>query len=287
MKTLRGKDVLISLAQTYRQLYIAPAQGAKEKYLDIVLRGQDPKEKDLSHFFMSKNDMLTCEETPAGTVSVITLGRRDDFITFLRIMGNQCEMVSIPDTQGASIIDGVINWRKIESHMQEYTLPDVVKEFKRFTSDNRNFKDTIIVLSIGPYSAVPASKLGVPDDEWITLSSTIRKYHECTHFICRRLYPDKKEAVWDELVADAVGIYAAFNRFDPDMEKVFLGIEENTYTGGRLENYVSIDKAITQKVCNVLDRFSDIVRENAEATPYELAILLEEEMDELWTPAGR
>ena len=30
----------------------------------------------------------------------------------LRIMANRCEMVEIPKTQGASIIDGVINWER-------------------------------------------------------------------------------------------------------------------------------------------------------------------------------
>ncbi|MBQ6966565.1 MAG: hypothetical protein IJP84_01520 [Lachnospiraceae bacterium] len=69
------------LADTYRQLFVAPGPGAKEKYLDIVLRGNEPENKDLSHFITSDEDSLTYEETPAGTVAVITLRRREDFVT--------------------------------------------------------------------------------------------------------------------------------------------------------------------------------------------------------------
>ncbi|MBQ7586426.1 MAG: hypothetical protein IJT37_00180 [Lachnospiraceae bacterium] len=52
-------------------------------------------------------------------------------------------------------------------------------------SNRRNFKDSLIILSVGPYSAVQAAKLGLSDDEWISLSDKIRRYHECTHFVCR------------------------------------------------------------------------------------------------------
>ena len=46
--------------------------------------------------------------------------------------GTRSEPVDIPDTQGASILDGVINWRKIVRHREEYLenlgdyMPEVV-----------------------------------------------------------------------------------------------------------------------------------------------------------------
>ena len=279
---LQNRTVIELLADTYRQLFVAPGPGAKEKYLDIVEKGHEPEVRNLSHFITSDEDSLVYEETPAGEVAIITLGRREDFVTFLRIMANRCEPVDIPDTQGASIIDGVINRRKIEQHMEGLSGPEYNEEFRRFTADKRNFKDALIVLSIGPYSAIPASKIGVSDEEWITLSGKIRKYHECTHFICRRLYPDKKDAVWDELVADAVGIVAAFGKYDADMGKRFLGIEGDTYLGGRLENYTEIDPALTEKISGVLEHFSRVAEAHPKTDPYELAIMLEDEKERIW-----
>ena len=119
-KELYGRQVIETLADTYRQLFVVPGPGGKEKYHEIVECGLDPRTRDLSHFIMSKEDSLTHEDTPAGSVTVITLARREDFVTFLRIMANRCEDVDIPDTQGASIIDGVINRRKIERQMEEF-----------------------------------------------------------------------------------------------------------------------------------------------------------------------
>ncbi len=273
---LHGRAVIENLADTYRQLFIPPGPGGKEKYLDIVTQGHDPKSRDLSHFTTSDEDSLTFEETPAGIVSVITLGMRKDYMTFIRIMAHRCEEADIPNTQGASIIDGVINWRKIEQHLEGFSASDYNEEFKRFTADKRNFKDSLIVLSVGPYSGVHAEKIGLPSEKWIALSHIIRKYHECTHFICRNLYPDKKDPIWDELVADAVGIVAAFGHFDADMEKLFLGIDGSTYIGGRLENYAAVDASLTEKVCQLLDNFSDMIAKDQPKTPFELAIKLEE-----------
>ena len=294
---LQGRSVIETLADTYRQLFLAPGEDGQQKYPDIVQKGEDPDSRDLSHFITSEDDSLTWEETPAGTVPVVTLAERADFVTFLRIMGNRCAMTEIPGTQGASILDGVINWRKIDRHKEEFfrnameqgdVSPDWKTEFLNFTKDRQNFKDALIVLSKGPYSAVPASRLDLSEEEWISLSGTIRRAHECTHFICRRLYPEKKHAVWDELVADAVGIYAAFGRFDEKMEKLFLGITDGHYTGGRLANYVKADteekksrmlEELSVRISAVLRAFSVILSAHPGITPYEYAILLEENME--------
>ena len=66
------------------------------------------------------------------------------------------------------------------------------------------------MLSWGPYSGVSAEAAGCSEEEWLALSDTIRRYHELTHVICRRLYPEDVDPVRDELIADAVGLYAAY-----------------------------------------------------------------------------
>ncbi|MBO4375093.1 MAG: hypothetical protein J5829_08320 [Lachnospiraceae bacterium] len=300
-QTIEGRKVTETLAQTYKQLYIAPGDDMLEKYNDIVLKGKEPEKRDLSHFVTSDRDRLEYVGTPAGDVLCVTLFERRDFETFLRIMANRCSMADIPDTQGASILDGVINWKKINDHKEEFfreaekngiLVPDWQTEFQNFTSDRNNFKDVLIILSVGPYSNTPAKDVGIPDDEWISLSHTIRKYHESTHFICRRKFREKINAVWDELVADAVGIYAAFGKPDTEMEKRFLGIEGEVYTGGRLENYVEADdpgekkeqlNILSSKIAGVLERFEKIMTDNKDAEPFDMTIILEGYMEELWT----
>jgi len=245
---ITGRKVLETLAKTYRQLYLDPAkEGADEAYRQIVRRGEEAPEKTLTHFRTSEEDTLEVVETPAGKVQVITFALRSDFELFLQIMANRCVIQEIPKTQGASILNGVINWRRIEAHQEVFleeakirgeSEPDWGAEFKRFTSDKENYTDAIVVLSVGPYSGLDASAAGFPEEEWIAYSHLIRMYHECTHFICRRLYPEKIDALWDELVADAIGIYAAFQHYDRRLAERFLGIENGRYTGGRLENYL-------------------------------------------------
>ncbi len=285
-----GKEVLPALARVYPQLYLVPGAEAAETYRDIVLRGQDAPGHSLTHFRGHDGDSLIPEETPAGTVPVITLQERADFELFLQIMAHRCTPAAIPKTQGASILDGIVNWTKIRARKEEFLRTrgleaDWDGEFARFTADKTNYTDALIVLSAGPYSAIDAKTLGFSETEWLAKSHTIRRAHECTHFLCRRLFPDKKDAVWDELVADAVGITAALGTYDAALAERFLGMDGDGYTGGRLENYVDGDdgrperlNALARKIHTVLPRFERIVSSSGGMDSYELAIRLEEEI---------
>lgn len=289
--TLRGKDTIAGLARLFPQLYLIPGDSGAEAYRDIVLGGQKASSESLSHFIGNEDDSCLTEETPAGAVPVITLHERADFERFLQIMLYRCEPVPVPRTQGAAFLDGVINWTRIRAHKEEYLRlhgPDADwdQEFTRFTGDRSNYTDALIVLSAGPYSAVSPEEVGLSENEWLSKSHTIRKFHECTHFLCRRLFPGKEDAVWDELVADTVGITAAFGLFDPAMEELFLGIGAGRSSGGRLENYISRDgnrreqrMELTEKIRRTLAHFESIIPFYQGRSPFELAIRLEEEIE--------
>ena len=288
-----GHDVIPYLADMYKQLYISPAEDALETYKDVVLAGEEPPSHSLSHFIMHEQDSAVYEETPAGQVLAVTLHERRDFETFLQIIANRCMPVTIPSTQGASMLDGVISWNKINARREAYLKEteesgeeaDWSAEFARFTAVKSNYTDSMLVLSAGPYSAVAGAEFGIGEAQWLKDSLTIRKYHELNHFICRKLWPEKISAVWDELVADAVGIYAAYGDYDLPMAERFLGIRDNVYTGGRLENYV--DEADPEKKNVLLDRlaarihpvlctFDEIIKAKPGLTPFELIPVLED-----------
>ena len=297
------KKVISNIAETYKQLYINPDDPeAKDKYNCIVRMGEDPGSITLDHFIGSYMDTDEYMDTPAGRVRIITLYERSDFVTFLKIMAHRCEPAKIPSTQGASLLDGVINWRRIDAHKEDFMknslkteniTPDWNSEFKRFTADKSNYLDALIVLSSGPYSNVKASMVRLDDTTWLSYSHTIRLYHECTHFICRRLYPDKIDAVWDELLADAVGIYAALGHFDIDMEALFLGITKDGYSHGRLENYVDRDgyaceneyleslNELARKTYQTLLRIETVFETHPHKTPFEFVSVFEESKDQL------
>ena len=289
-----GRDVLPFLAEQYKQLYIPPSKDAPEIYKTVVLAGGEPPEHSLSHFRMNKADTAVYEETPAGPVLCITLHEREDFETFLRIIANQCRPAEIPATQGASMLDGVISWPKIEAHRKAFLAqaqadgindPDWESEFSRFTSVKSNYTNAMLVLSAGPYSAVSGAEFGISEAQWVRDSVTIRRFHELNHFICRKLWPEKISAVWDELVADAIGLYAAYGRYDIAMAERFLGIRDGSYTGGRLENYVEETdltekqdtlNRLAQKIHPILECFAEIIESHSGIHPFEMIPLLED-----------
>jgi hypothetical protein len=256
-------SVLFDLSQRYPQLYLAPAEGLSktDAYSEIVRRGKPSGGGPLGkHFTGSRADKYFLQPTPAGNVEVIFLKNRADFETFYRIMGCRGELAAIPATMGAVTISGIINWRKIETHKKEYEASGGDNwnfEFEFFTMNPDNFKDVLILVSEGAYSAVPAKEAGLSSPDWLKKSLIIRTYHEITHFICAKKYPDKKHAVWDEIMADGIGLIFALGRYDTALAKRFLGVSEAGYTMGRLENYrdasgLSLND-LAKNVCALID----------------------------------
>ena len=112
--------------------------------------------------------------------------------------------------------------------------------------------------------------MGETEAAWLEHSDTIRRYHELTHVICRRLCPGDVAPIRDELVADAVGLTAAYGRFDPAVEKLFLGIRDGRYTGGRLGNYTDTPEALVGAVCAALEHIRATVEKQAGTEPFRL-----------------
>ncbi len=277
-----GSPVVEKLAETYPQLYLDPDSDPMESYRAVVLQGAQPPTKDCSAYRGDPRDRIEMVETPVGPVLTVFLHDRVDFERFFRNMmaAKNGPSAPVPKTQGAATIV-TFNWTKIAAHKEEFLLeakangeanPDWDAEFKRFTADKANYLDTLVVLSAGPYSNVPAADVGMSEEEWLDRSAVIRQYHECTHVICRKRWPDRVDAVWDELVADAIGIYAAFGRFDTALEETFLGIRDGAYVGGRLENYT--DKIDAALISATLARFASLFAQNNGAAPFDMIDVL-------------
>ena len=234
------------LSRRYPQLLLPIQAGARqtEKYKDAVLGGQIPD--TAPDFACPKDIALSSYDTPAGRAEILYLGDRGDFVHAYRALGYRCEPAEIPDSVGAAAIRGLINWEKIHNHRDAYLAAggeDWSGEFNRFTSDKKNYLDSLILLSGGDYSNVPAEEVGLDAAAWREKSLTIRKYHELTHFVCRGLCPDDIDALRDEVIADAIGLVAAFGRYDTRLARRFLGTEGGVFhAGGRLSHYVKEDE---------------------------------------------
>lgn len=253
---------IIVLSGRYPQLSLPIRAGMKEteQYRNSVLRGQ-PTGLDPVFSFSEKDD-LTEIDTPAGPAEILFLSEREDFEHAIMALAYRCEPHAIPRSMGATALSGLINWEKIRPHMTSD------EEFARFTSVKSNYLDTIIILSAGEYSAVPASEMGLAPEEWISRSIEIRKYHELTHFVSQRLFPENKEAIRDEVIADMLGLYAAFGTYDTAAARRFLGTEGPSYRkGGRLENY-SGEKDISV-LSSEVNSLIDLLKKETESLQFE------------------
>lgn len=238
-------EILDAYVARYPQLSLpVEANMSKDaRYIDIVCRGRLPLHP-ISPFQGSSRDEERHIETPVGIIPVLHIGNRKDFERFVNVLRDRCEPVPVPPSMGALTLLGVINWHKIQAHKQQWILSGRtdgwLEERKRFTSDPVNYRDTVVLVSDGPYSALPAQDAGMEPDLWQERSLEIRIWHELTHVVCRKLWPDHKQAIRDEILADCVGLLAAFGRYDPTLALALLGVTADGYrSGGRLQNYLS------------------------------------------------
>ncbi len=176
---------------------------------------------------------LSIHESPAGRIPVIIARRREELAALLRALGKRNEPVPVPDSQGALMIAGYNNWERIRERLRQGETMDRILPRKEL------YQDRFILLSDGPYSAVPAADLGLEEEDWRRMSLVIRRDHECTHYFTRRLFGSMRNHVHDELIADHAGLVAATGRFQASWFLRFLGLEDPSghRPGGRLELY--------------------------------------------------
>lgn len=242
---MKEKHCIELLTSKYPQLLMPIEVGIKnsEEYKSVCLRGEFC-DRPIT-FSLNPLDKLEKLSTPFGEIEVLTLRDRNDFVHACQCLGNKCEPVEIPDSTGAMIIFGLNNWEKVRAGLDDY-------------------KDGIVLLSSGNYSNVSYievnkytnNELDLNEEQWTNKSIIIRKYHELTHFVMRKKYPDDIDFVRDELIADCVGLVCAFGYFDTRLIKLFLGIENDIYRkGGRLENY---EGGSVDNIPKVIDKINEL-----------------------------
>lgn len=106
-----------------------------------------------------------------------------------------------------------------------------------------------IILSAKPYSNVPASEVGLNDEEWREKSMVLRREHECTHYFTKQTFGVSRSNLHDELLADFCGIYEAFGEYKAEYFQKFMGIIKGY--GGRLGFYT---KDLSAKVFKAVEK---------------------------------
>lgn len=272
------------LIRTYPQLTLGVREGLSEtaEYADIVKRGKMPEQLTLP-IPLSGEEKSEMMETPAGSVLAVYLPERSVFEYFVRVLAYRCEPKEIPPSMGAVCIRGLNNWRKIKAHKEAYLATgnqDWKEEFRRFTAVKGNCRDAILLISKGGYSNLAASEVFLSKEEWVAKSRILRTFHELSHVISGESFPENKEALRDEVVADAIGILAAFGRYDTGIARKALGIEGKTYRkGGRLENYVEAEKLEEemQRAYRLTELLETFLEQNPGLPPFEALKKLEEQ----------
>jgi hypothetical protein len=258
---------------------------SSKEYIKAVEEGILSLEASNSKGLDIKTLNLTIFNTPAGSIPIITLENRSDFEKVIRSFSHSNEPAHVPESMGAATYSGYNNWDRINQYKEQwasinpdYTELDWSKEFSKLINRKHLYKDTFIILSSGPYSNVPADKIGFSEDVWVNLSVDIRKYHESTHYYMKRALGSMKNNALDEILCDYIGIVKTIGSYRKDWAKLFFGLENfpKYRKGGRLENYAEdlndSELSIVYSLTNsAIDSISEI-HDKIDIDPYKFII---------------
>ena len=175
---------------------------------------------------------LIIHESLAGRIPVIVPATRPDFVTLVQAFTERNEPRPVPASMGACMVVGLNNWKRVEAYRDAWTrsMGDEgtdeawAVEFKAFAARKALYQDRFIILSRGPYSAIPSDVAGLAEDAWLRQSLTIRREHECVHYLTYRLAGMIRSNVLDELLADFAGLVTGTGRYDPQLALRCLGV---------------------------------------------------------------
>ena len=172
--------------------------------------------------------------TSGGRIPVISTGCHDDLCSMEALVNGHPDIEELPLTVNALTIDAKATG--IQHHR-------------------------VILLGNAPYSNIPASALGLDEDDWLCRSAALRMAHECAHYETLRLFGGMKNHALDEIMADTIGQLAAFGNFSAQRQRLFFGLESGGKTcTGRLTFYCR--KVIPwerTEVYQAVDRALDII----------------------------
>lgn len=217
-------------------------------YKEAVLKGIY-NDIDLSQNNLELNNTnnvkISIHKSFAGSVPLLTVLDESDFVKIIQALLYKNRSVYLPSSMGASMINGINNWQKINTLKENWQSTNNSnswnEEFTKNILPNPNlYKDKLIILSKKEYSKISHKSLGISKEKWLDLSYNIRLEHECTHLYTLTKFGIASNNLHDELVADYIGIVKTIGYFDKDWMLLFMGLENfpEYRKGARLENYI-------------------------------------------------
>lgn len=247
----RERGVAQTLALRFPQLGFPVAAGISEdaEYRRATRQGEAEPARRVP-LEIEREDLLSLhvEESIAGAIPVLIARHRADFVRLVRVLTARNEPEAVPEAMGACLVKGLVNWQRVGAERQRFesalgraaTAEEWAAEMgERIRPQKELWQDRLILLSDGPYSAVPATEVGLEPAAWRERSLALRLAHECFHCLTLRRHGRIRSHLLDELLADYVGSLAAFGSYDARRALRFLGLSVNAPAapGGRWEIY--------------------------------------------------
>ena len=195
------------------QLYVSPMREARlgNQYKQLVLQGVTPTSKDVNGGLKEPGGFsFVLESHWCGSMPVIRVKNKNEFDMLLQCLVHRCEPVEIQESVHSQAVSGLIHWGLISTF-------------------GKSARCSMLILHDSPYSSVSYTAIpGISsEEEWIHCSHLWRLEHELTHIACKILVGEMRLNLYDELLADAMGMRASLGYFDAHLFALTIGLNSD------------------------------------------------------------
>ena len=185
----RGAFAVLSEHLPQLRFPIREGMSATEAYRAATRRGVPPESlPEATGLGLARPERveLALHSSPAGRIPVLTARGREELVALVQALGHRNEPFPVPDSQGALLLSGYNNWARVGALKREWEAGNPAgspcgwgEQFARLQSRKELYQDRFILLSDGPYSAVPAADLGLAAEGG---GETLERVFEDLHF---------------------------------------------------------------------------------------------------------
>lgn len=232
-----GIGVAEALGRRFPQLLFPIAEGLADdpEYRAATRRGAWQREGSAGVGLERPGSLeLRLDPGPAGPVPVLVARHRPDFVRLVQALTCRNRPEPVPPAMGACLVKGLADWERVAAYREAWEAErggpasdaEWATEMASGLAPRKQlWQDRLILLSDGPYSAVPAEEIGLDEEGWRERSLALRLAHESFHYLTLRMVGTIRSHLLDELLADYAGLVAAFGRYDAGLALRFLGLD--------------------------------------------------------------
>lgn len=246
------------------------------EYKDAVLyaniKNERLKSNDLE-LVAPVNFQMAIVPTDAGSIPLLYIPERKDFIAVYSAVKNSNNPMTVPDKLTSALIRDIRNSERINQYKERFMKKKSLMnlnttwrdEFSKLLLKKELYLDSFIIISGGNAANVKPEDAGYPKDEWNAVSIVINREKAILQYYMKRIFQVEKLHPYLELIAFYHALKIATKKFSADLLIKLMLPDTDKPTDIPACGIGASEFKLSPNICDILRKLIIASAENLEA----------------------